>query len=93
LLLVYRGKHCPICKSYLTELNGMLDDFPAINVDAIAVSADPKEKATASANDIGYNGTIGYDLSIAQMAQLGAYVSDPAALRKPTAPPQSPPLS
>lgn len=77
LVIVYRGKHCPICKTYLTELNGMLDDFAAIDVDVIAVSADPEDKATASASDIGYKGVIGYDLSLAQMAQLGVYVSDP----------------
>ena len=77
LVVVYRGKHCPICKSYLTELNGMLSDFAAINVDVLAVSADPEEKAKASANDIGYEGTIGYDLSLDQMAQLGVFISDP----------------
>lgn len=77
LVVIYRGKHCPICKNYLTELNGILDDFAAIDVDVIAVSADPQEKAKAFASDIGYNGTIGYDLSIAQMAQLGLFVSDP----------------
>lgn len=77
LVVVYRGKHCPICKAYLTELNGMLKDFAAINVDVIAVSADPKDKAEASANDIGYAGVIGYGLSLDQMAQLGVYISDP----------------
>lgn len=77
LVVVYRGKHCPICKSYLTELNGMLDNFAAIDVDVLAISADPEAKAKASASDIGYNGTIGYDLSLEQMAKLGVYVSDP----------------
>ncbi|WP_376877925.1 peroxiredoxin-like family protein [Albirhodobacter sp. R86504] len=77
LIVVYRGKHCPICKTYLTELNGMLDDFAAIDVDVIALSADPLEKAKASASDIGYQGVIGYDLSTDQMAQLGLYISDP----------------
>ncbi len=77
LVVVYRGKHCPICTTYLTELNGLLDDFAAIDVDVLAVSADPEEKANASASDIGYNGTIGYDLSIAQMSELGVYISDP----------------
>ena len=77
LVVVYRGKHCPICKKYLTELNGMLEDFNAIDVDVIAVSADPKEKAEPFAKDMGYKGVIGYDLSIAQMKELGAYISDP----------------
>ena len=77
LVVVYRGKHCPICKAYLTELNGMLKDFAAINVDVIAISADPKDKAEASANDISYTGVIGYGLSLDQMAELGVYISDP----------------
>lgn len=77
LIVVYRGKHCPICKDYLTELNGMLDDFAAINVDVIAVSADPKDKASASESDIGYDGVIAYDLSLDQMTKLGVYISDP----------------
>ena len=77
LIVVYRGKHCPICKTYLTELNHMLDDFAAINVDVVAVSADPEEKAKASAEDIGYTGSIGYDLGVAQMMQLGVFISDP----------------
>jgi peroxiredoxin len=77
LVVVYRGKHCPICKSYLTELNGMLDDFAAIGVDVLALSADPREKAEASASDIGYAGTIGYGLTPAQMAMLGVYISEP----------------
>ncbi len=75
--MVYRGKHFPICKSYLAELNGLLDDFVAIDVDILAVSADPEEKAKASASDIGYNGTIGYDLSISEISELGVYISDP----------------
>jgi peroxiredoxin len=77
LIVVYRGKHCPICKTYLTELNGMLDSFAEIDVDVIAISADPLDKAKASVSDIGYNGTIGYDLSVVQMAEIGAFVSDP----------------
>lgn len=77
LIVVYRGKHCPICKTYLTELNGMLEDFSEIGVDVIAISADPEEKAKASADDIGYTGTIGCDLGVAQMMQLGVFISDP----------------
>lgn len=77
LVIVYRGKHCPICKNYLTELNGMLSDFNAIDVDVVAVSADPLEKAKAEVDEIGYNGVVGVDLSIAQMHDLGLFVSDP----------------
>lgn len=77
LVVVYRGKHCPICKSYLTELNGMLDDFAAIGIDVLAISADTEEKAKASASDIDYKGIIGYGLAPDQMAKLGVYISEP----------------
>jgi peroxiredoxin len=77
LVIVYRGKHCPICKSYLIELNGMLSDFNAIDVDVLAVSADPLVKAKAEVDDIGYDGVVGIDLSVEQMNALGLFVSDP----------------
>jgi hypothetical protein len=55
----------------------MLSDFNAIDVDVVAVSADPLEKAKAEVDEIGYNGVGGVDLSIAQMHDLGLFVSDP----------------
>jgi len=27
LLVIYRGLHCPICKKYLSQINGMKADF------------------------------------------------------------------
>ncbi|MEM6491969.1 MAG: redoxin domain-containing protein [Pseudomonadota bacterium] len=77
LVIVYRGKHCPLCTRYLGDLNGMLADFDAVGVDVVAVSADPAEKAAAHTQDIGVDFPIGYDLSLDQMKALGLYVSDP----------------
>jgi peroxiredoxin len=34
-LTIYRGKHCPLCKKYLTELNGMQNEFAASGIDAL----------------------------------------------------------
>ena len=76
-LFIYRGKHCPICKSYLTTLNGMLDEFRAANIAVSTVSADSKEKAEAQATECGWKFPVGYDLSIDEMRQLGLYISDP----------------
>ena len=47
MLVVYRGKHCPLCKKYFAALDGMLDGFAAAGVAVSAVSADPKEKVEA----------------------------------------------
>ena len=77
LVVVYRGKHCPICEKYLSELTDLLPDFHDIGVDVIAVSADPLDKTEAFIADIGYEGRVGYDLTIEQMQALGLYISDP----------------
>ena len=44
LLVVYRGKHCPLCSRYLTELEALKDKFLHIGVDIAAVSADSKDQ-------------------------------------------------
>lgn len=45
MLVFYRGLHCPICKTYLRDLDARLDDFAAQGVDAVAVSTDSRERA------------------------------------------------
>ncbi|MCY7289661.1 MAG: redoxin domain-containing protein, partial [Cryobacterium sp.] len=45
LLVVYRGKHCPMCKKYLATLNEMLGDFRAAKIDVSVLSSDGLEKA------------------------------------------------
>jgi len=77
LLIVYRGKHCPLCKKYFKGLSGMLDDLKAADVTVLAVSADPREKAEADVTAEGWQFPVGYDLSLDQMRQLGLYISEP----------------
>ncbi|WP_342077791.1 peroxiredoxin-like family protein [Yoonia sp. SS1-5] len=77
MVVVYRGKHCPMCTSYLKELTTLLPEFHALGVDVVAVSADPKAKAQDQMAAVTPNFPVGYDLSIAQMHALGLYVSEP----------------
>lgn len=77
MIVVYRGKHCPMCTSYLKELNTLLPDFNKLGVDVVAVSADPEVKAKDQIAQVAPDFAVGYDLSIAQMKQLGLYISDP----------------
>lgn len=77
LVIVYRGKHCPVCTTYLGELEGMKDDFAKLSTEVVLVSADPREKAAAHIGDIGLSLPVGYDLSIPQMKELGLYISNP----------------
>jgi len=77
LLVVYRGKHCPLCKTYLDTLNGLLPKFDEANIAVMAVSGDPQDKAEAQVSSQRLSFPVGYDLSVAQMHQLGLYVSSP----------------
>ncbi|MEM8826388.1 MAG: redoxin domain-containing protein [Pseudomonadota bacterium] len=77
LLIVYRGKHCPLCRNYLGELESMLDDFDAEGISVAALSADPVERARGEAEAEGWTFPVGCDLQPDQMHEMGLYVSDP----------------
>ena len=77
VLIVYRGAHCPLCKTYLNTLNGLLDQFNQAGIAVATVSADPSEKAEAEVAECGWKFPVGYGLSVDEMRQLGVYVSDP----------------
>jgi peroxiredoxin len=77
IIVVYRGKHCPICRTYLEGLNGLLDACSNIGAEVIAVSADTKEKAETESKDEDWKFKVGYDLSPDQMRKLGLYISTP----------------
>ncbi|MFC4272340.1 redoxin domain-containing protein [Sneathiella chungangensis] len=77
LVIIYRGKHCPICMRYLGQLESLKADFEAAGVAVTAVSGDGAEKAKAVAAEHNLTFPVGYNLTIPQMAELGLYVSDP----------------
>lgn len=77
MLVVYRGKHCPLCRKYLKILDGLLDDYRASGVDVVVASGDPKEKAETEVSEEGWRFPVGYGLGIEQMHALGLYISNP----------------
>jgi len=77
LVVVYRGKHCPLCTRYLQTLNEVTPALGEIGVDVAAVSADSAERATDQLSDVQPTYEVGYDLSIEQMRELGLYISSP----------------
>ena len=48
MLVFYRGKHCPICKKYLTEIGGKLGEITKRGINVFAVSMDSEERAMVS---------------------------------------------
>jgi len=78
MLVVYRGKHCPLCREYLGELDAMLDDFAKRKIAVAAVSADPLDKAEREARDERWRFPVAYDLRVDDMHELGLYISPPS---------------
>lgn len=77
VLVVYRGKHCPRCKTYLNTLNGLIEEFKAAGISVAALSADPAAKAQSWVAENGWHFPVAYGLKIEQMRVLGLYISEP----------------
>lgn len=77
LVVVYRGKHCPLCTRYLQQLNDVLPELHALGVDVVAVSADSETRAIAQMAEVSPAFDVAYGLTVTQMQGLGLYISDP----------------
>ncbi len=77
LVVIYRGLHCPICKKYLGQLNAMKAELEGMNVQVVAVSTDPEEKAKKFADEAGLDMAVAYGLTIDRARELGLYISTP----------------
>jgi peroxiredoxin len=77
LVVVYRGRHCPLCTKYLNQLQAYQQRLADIGVDLVAVSGDSQEQLTSHMNKLDVNFPLAYGLTLPQMETLGAYVSDP----------------
>ena len=77
LVVVYRGKHCPICTKYLNQLETIKTSFAEAGVDIIAISGDSKEQLEAHLEELDIDFPIAYGLTVEQMNTLGLYISEP----------------
>lgn len=76
LLVVYRGKHCPICKKYLQTIQKHLDQFSEKGVNVIAISSDSEKRAKETYNDWDVEDLpIGYEFPIEEARAWGLYIS------------------
>lgn len=77
LVVFYRGKHCPVCKSYLETLQKHLDAFIEKGVNVIAISSDTEEVAKATYEDWDIDDLpLGYNFSIEDARTWGLYISE-----------------
>jgi len=74
--VAYRGLHCPICKTYLRDLDHKLAEFKALGVKGVAASTDIRERAEQARTEWGIEHLpIAYGLGIEQARTWGLYVS------------------
>lgn len=76
MIVVYRGLHCPICKTYLGELESKLPEFEKRGVNVVAISTDVQERADKAKDEWGLkNLKVGYGLSIETARAWDLYIS------------------
>ncbi|MDQ6618826.1 MAG: AhpC/TSA family protein [Pseudomonadota bacterium] len=76
LVVFYRGLHCPICATYVAELDKVVPDLASRGVEAIAVSSDTEARARESQTKWGLKQTaIGHSLTIGAARSWGLYIS------------------
>ncbi len=76
LVVFYRGLHCPICRTYIGELDRLLPEFQARGVEVLALSSDGEERARQARADWELrNLDLGYGLDLAVARQWGLYIS------------------
>jgi len=84
MIVVYRGLHCPICKSYLQALQEHLPKLRDQGVNVVAISSDTEERAKSAQSEWGVDKvTIGYDWSIEEARKWGLYVSSGISDKEP----------
>lgn len=82
LVVVYRGRHCPLCTKYLNQLEGFKEALLATGVDLIAVSGDSKEQLESHLPQLEVSFPLAYGLTVEQMQELGLYISDPRSAQE-----------
>ena len=77
LVIVYRGRHCPLCTKFLNTLTGFRERLQTIGVDIAAVSADSLDQLNEHRERLDVAFPIYHGLTLQQMLELGLYISVP----------------
>ena len=76
LVCFYRGLHCPICATYLKELEKLTPQFQERGMKTIAVSMDDEGRANEMTTRINAkNLRVGYGFSLSDARDWGLYIS------------------
>jgi len=84
MILFYRGKHCPVCKKQLEELQKDLDKFTDLGVNVIAISSDSEKRAKATYDEWKIsNIPLGFGFSIENARKWGLFISKGVSDKEP----------
>jgi peroxiredoxin len=76
MIVFYRGLHCPVCRRYVTELDGLLGEFQTRGVPVIVASSDTRERAEQTKLDWKLQHiNLAYGLPLDEARTWGLYVS------------------
>lgn len=76
LVVFYRGLHCPICATYLGDLNRKVEDFRERGVGIVVISSDGAERAAEAKEKWGLDKLeVGYGLGLDEAREWGLYIS------------------
>jgi len=76
MIVFYRGLHCPVCKTYLKDLEGKVDEFRKRGMEVIAISGDDETRAKSAKDEWELKQlTLGHGLDVESMRQWGLYIS------------------
>lgn len=76
MLVFYRGLHCPVCRRYTSELNGMIGEFDKRGVSTVITSTDSEERAKQAIAQWGLRKlNVGYGVPIETARKWGLYIS------------------
>ena len=76
MVVFYRGYHCPVCKTYLLNVQSLIESYAGVGVSIIAISMDTAERAGKTVDEWGLHDlTVGYGLSKSDAKAWGLYLS------------------
>ncbi len=76
LLIVYRGHHCPRCKSYVAKLQTLAPAYTERGVELLLASMDPENVAQRTIDENDWNLPVAHSMTEEQCRQLSLYITD-----------------
>lgn len=76
MLIVYRGDHCPRCKTYIARLHELEDAYSARGVEIRLATMDPEHIVSRTIDENKWTLPVAHSLSVEECQQLSLYLTD-----------------